>query len=220
MSSVPIATPALTWQGTLLGAAEQPAPDASFGTARRVELGDEAWVDHVPDWLTGADALFEELAATVAWRAHEMPMYDKVVPQPRLSAWWGEGDRTPWPAAIPPLAEALSERYVVAFDSLGANLYRDGRDSVAWHGDRIYRSQDHALVAVLSLGSVRRFLLRPKGGGPSHRFDPAPGDLLVMGGTCQRTWQHSVPKAAHAGARISVTLRHRAPLPPRWLPPS
>ena len=210
MSSTAAAPPSLAWQGSLLGGGA-PTVDATFDRAQRVELGDGAWVYHVPGWLNGADTLFDQLVGSVPWRAHEMPMYDKVVPQPRLSAWWGEGDRTPWPAAIPPLAQALSARYGVAFDSLGANLYRDGRDSAAWHGDRVYREQDQALVAVLSLGSVRRFLLRPKGGGPSHRFDPQPGDLLVMGGTCQRTWQHSVPKAAAAGPRISVTLRHCAP---------
>ncbi len=187
-----------------------PTCDPTFGSAQRIDLGDGAWVDHVPGWLTGADTLFDELVSTVAWRSHEMPMYEQVVPQPRLSAWWGEGDRTPWPATIEPLADALTKRYGIRFDSLGANLYRNGTDSVAWHGDRVYREQDEALVAVLSLGSTRRFLLRPKGGGPSHRFDPAPGDLLVMGGTCQRTRQHCVPKAASAGPRISVTLRHRA----------
>lgn len=205
--------PPLAWQGSLLGGGP-PGVDASFASACRVELSDRAWVDLVPGWLGGADTLLDELVASVAWRAHELPMYDKVVAQPRLSAWWGEGERNPWPSAIPPLAEALTGRYGVAFDSLGANLYRDGHDSVAWHGDRVYREQDEALVAVLSLGSTRRFLLRPKGGGASRRFDPAPGDLLVMGGTCQRTWQHCVPKAASAGPRLSVTLRHRAPLAP------
>jgi hypothetical protein len=143
-------------------------------------------------------------------------MYDKVVPEPRLSAWWGATQApASWPAPAPMVADALSRRYGTRFDSFGANLYRDGHDSVAWHGDRVYRQQPRALVGIVTLGATRRFLLRPKGGGPSVRLDPAAGDLIVMGGTCQRDWQHSVPKSASAsGPRLSLTFRHRAPLPP------
>jgi alkylated DNA repair dioxygenase AlkB len=212
VTSTPAAPPALAWQGSLLGGGA-PEPDRSFRRVERVRLGDDAWVDVVPGWLTGADTLFAHLVDVVPWQAHEVPMYDDVVTQPRLSAWWGAAAAGPWPDHVTPIAQALTQHYGVAFDSLGANLYRDGQDSVAWHGDRVYREQDTALVAVLTLGSARRFLLRPKGGGASVRLRPAPGDLLVMGGTCQRTWQHSVPKTASAvGPRLSVTLRHREPL--------
>lgn len=211
MAGVPsrlAAPPTLTWQGSLLGSGE-PVVDRSFARAERIELSEDAWVDLVPGWLDGADTLFERLVDAVPWRESEVPMYDKVLPQPRLSTWWGTRSDLPWPDGVPTLADALGERYGVPFDSLGANLYRDGRDSVAWHGDRSYREHEIAYVAVLTLGASRRFLLRPKGGGPSIRLDPAPGDLLVMGGTCQRTWQHSVPKTAAAvGPRLSVTLRH------------
>lgn len=211
MASRVVAAPPLDWQGSLFGAVE-PRPDPSFASLERVELGDDAWVDMVPGWLTGADTLFERLIGTVTWKVHEVPMYERIVPQPRLSAWWSEGEPS-WPAEVGPIAEALSARYGVRFDALGCNLYRSGADSVAWHGDRVYREQDVALVAVLTLGAARRFLLRPKGGGASLRLAPAAGDLLVMGGTCQRTWQHSVPKTARAiGPRLSVTLRHRAEL--------
>lgn len=213
MPSSAAAPPVLNWQGSLLGGGD-PCPDSTFGGARRVALDADAWVDHVPGWLAGADTLFEQLVESVPWRAHEVPMYDKVVPQPRLSAWWGDRDRSAWPAHTPAMADALAHHYGTGFDSLGANLYRDGRDSVAWHGDRVYRQHDRALVAVVTLGCTRRFLLRPKGGGPSVRFEPAAGDLLVMGGACQRTWQHSVPKSARCRSpRLSVTLRHRDPLP-------
>ncbi|QXC62942.1 alpha-ketoglutarate-dependent dioxygenase AlkB [Aquihabitans sp. G128] len=214
MASSPAALPDLSWQGSLLGGGE-PQADAAFAGARRVELGQGAWVDHVPGWLRGADTLFDQLVDAVPWRAHEIPMYDQVVPEPRLSAWWSQPDRSTWPAHVAAIADALGARYDLEFDSLGTNLYRDGRDSVAWHGDRVYREQDRSLVAVLSLGSTRRFLLRPAGGGASVRFEPAPGDLLVMGGTCQRTWQHCVPKSAQLpGPRISVTLRPTSLLPP------
>ncbi len=209
MASRIAAPPPMDWQASLFGAAE-PTPDRSFATVERIDLGLGAWVDVAPGWLIGADTLFDQLVGSVPWLAHEVPMYDQVVPQPRLSAWWGSNDERPWPAGTRAIAEALSTRYDVAFDALGANLYRDGRDSVAWHGDRVYRERLTAHVAVLTLGTRRRFLLRPKGGGPSVRLDPGPGDLLVMGGTCQRTWQHSVPKTARpCGPRLSVTLRPR-----------
>ncbi|HRW39558.1 MAG: alpha-ketoglutarate-dependent dioxygenase AlkB [Acidimicrobiales bacterium] len=211
MASRTVAAPPLDWQGSLFGA-DEPRPDSSFAAARRIELGDGAWVDVVPAWLAGADTLFEQLVGSVAWKAHEVPMYERIVAQPRLSAWWSDGEAS-WPADVHPIADALTDRYGVRFDALGCNLYRSGTDSVAWHGDRVYREQDVALVAVLTLGAARRFLLRPKGGGPSVKLEPAAGDLLVMGGTCQRTWQHSVPKTARpVGPRLSVTLRHRAEL--------
>jgi alkylated DNA repair dioxygenase AlkB len=102
----------------------------------------------------------------------------------------------------------------VEFDSMGLNLYRDGRDSVAWHGDRIAREIAEPLVAIVSIGEPRRFLLRPKhavpGEGPrrAHRLLLGRGELLVTGGATQRAWEHSVPKVASAGPRMSLTFRH------------
>jgi alkylated DNA repair dioxygenase AlkB len=101
----------------------------------------------------------------------------------------------------------LSARYGLDLSAVSANLYRDGRDSVAWHGDTLGRQVATTVVAIVSLGSVRPFLLRPKGGGPSVRYRPGHGDLLVLGGTCQRTWDHAVPKVASAGTRISLMFR-------------
>jgi len=116
----------------------------------------------------------------------------------------------PWPdppTALAGMADALSHRYGVALRSISANLYRDGADSVAWHGDRIGGHRRDTVVAILSLGSPRHLLLRPVGGGPSIAYEPRSGDLVVMGGTCQRTWQHAVPKRSRAGPRISVMFR-------------
>ena len=195
----------LAFQGTLLGSAE-PTIDRRFLGARRATLANEAWVDHVPAWLTGADELFTIVAGIVAWRSPMVTMWDKQMQQPRLNGSLGVDD-------CPPIVEdmrfALSERYEQEFLAIGANLYRDGRDSVAWHGDRIARTLPSVTIAIVSLGGPRRFLLRPKGGGRSVRYDLASGDLLVMGGSCQRTWQHSVPKVARAEPRISLTFRHR-----------
>jgi len=195
----------LAFQGTLLGA-KAPAIDWSFANARRHDLADAAWVEHVPGWLTGADELFEVVAGIVDWQSPMVTMWDKRVQTPRLHGILSAADGPP---VVEEMGAALTAQYDQAFLSIGANLYRDGRDSVAWHGDRIARTLPEAVIAIVSLGGSRRFLLRPEGGGRSVRFDLASGDLLVMGGSCQRTWQHCIPKVARAEPRISLTFRHR-----------
>jgi alkylated DNA repair dioxygenase AlkB len=199
---------AVAWQGSLFAGA--PAPDRSFASCERITLDRGAWLDHAPAWLGGSDALFAELLDTAPWQQRQRHMYDKVLDEPRLTAWWRDGD-----GGLPPVVldvrALLSERYGVAFDSVGCNLYRHGRDSVAWHGDTVRKKMAEPLVAIVSLGEPRRFLLRPRGGGRSRRFELGGGDLLVMGGTCQHTWEHTVPKVARAGPRLSVTFRHSEP---------
>lgn len=194
----------VSWQPSLLGMTE-PDVDPSLDGARRRFLGHGAWVDVVRGWVTGADALFDELLDTAPWKAFERPMYDRVVDVPRLEtrAWH------PRPQLLDHMARCLGERYGVALPSISANLYRDGNDSVAWHGDRIGRVRADAVVAIVSLGATRTLLLRPSGGGPSLSFPLHSGDLLVQGGTCQRTFEHCVPKRARAGPRISVMFRQR-----------
>lgn len=181
----------------------QPGIPTDLSGLRREHLSAGAWVDVATSVVVGADTLFDEVLAAAPWAAHERPMYERVVPEPRLTTrrWTGA------PAVLPRLGSLLSSHYGVDLGTTSANLYRSGSDSVAWHGDRIGRDRPQAIVAVLSLGTTRRFLLRPRAGGASRRYAPASGDLLVMGGTCQRTWQHSVPKCAVAGPRISVMFR-------------
>jgi alkylated DNA repair dioxygenase AlkB len=210
-SVAPIASPIIRgWQASLLGVGT-PSPDADFATLERRHLGDGAWADHAPGWLTGADALFDELLRDGPWQGQDVAMYGQLMAQPRLSAHWGDGPHDPGlPPVVGTMADLLSARYDATFDTVGANLYRDGRDSVAWHGDRVLRTVPVATVAIVSLGAPRRFLLRPRGGGRSISHRLGPGDLLVMGGTCQRTCQHCVPKTTQpVGPRISVTFRHR-----------
>jgi alkylated DNA repair dioxygenase AlkB len=192
----------LVWQPSLLGDVP-PDFDASFSRAERRDLGSGAWLEEAPGWLEGSDALFEALLEDAPWASHERRMYDRMVVEPRLTTrQWDDP-----PPPLPAMAEGLSKRFDADLSVISANLYRDGRDSVAWHGDRVARTRPETVVAILSLGSPRRFLLRPKGGGRSLRLEPAAGDLLVLGGTCQRTWEHSVPKRAQAGPRISVMFR-------------
>ena len=192
----------VTWQPTLLEApAECPC---SFDRLIRTTLTSGAWLDEIPGFVDDPNGLFEVVAEAAPWGSIQTrPMYDRIVEVPRLhTGVWADP-----PARVAELAQALSRHYETDLTTVSANLYRDGADSVAWHGDRIGRVRSDTVVAVLTLGSSRRFLLRPRGGGRSLAFDPRPGDLLVMGGTCQRTWEHSVPKRASAGPRICVMFR-------------
>jgi len=201
-------SPDLAWQPSLLDGTVVEL-DGGFHGLRRRELACAAWVDHAPGWCRGADGLFARLLADTPWAGpRTVRMYDRVLPEPRLTHRWRVDTGPAPPAELLEMAGMLGERYGVAFTQVGANLYRDGNDSVAWHGDRIARELPDAVVALVSLGAVRPFRLRPTGAGASIGFRPGPGDLLVMGGSCQRTWQHAVPKCAVAGPRISVQFRH------------
>ncbi|WP_433288611.1 alpha-ketoglutarate-dependent dioxygenase AlkB [Pseudonocardia sp. CA-142604] len=199
----------LAWQPSLLGATSEGVElDAGFGGVQRRELGDGAWVDYGPGWCRGADDLFARLLAATPWAGRDVRMYDRVLPEPRLTHRWRLDDGPAPPSELQEMARVLSDRYGVEFTQVGANLYRDGSDSVAWHGDRVARDLPEAIVALVSLGAVRPFRLRPTGGGASLGYLPGPGDLLVMGGSCQRTWQHCVPKTRAVGPRASIQFRH------------
>jgi alkylated DNA repair dioxygenase AlkB len=201
-------------QESLLDVAEEPALGNLGSSVRRVRLARGAWVDLRPGWLAGSGAVFSALVEAVPWRAEKRHMYDRVVDVPRLLCFYGEDAPLPDPMLAAAL-RALNVNYGAElgepFRTAGLCLYRDGRDSVAWHGDRYGRgSREDTMVAILSLGAPRTFALRPRGGGPSRRYEIGHGDLLVMGGSCQRTWEHAVPKTAQAvGPRISVQFRPR-----------
>jgi alkylated DNA repair dioxygenase AlkB len=181
---------------------------------RRTVLDHGAWVDLLPGWLSGADALFDRLVDRVPWRAERRPMYDRVVDVPRLLRFYSEHEPLPDPA-LAAARTALSEHYRhelgEPFRTAGLCYYRDGRDSVAWHGDDIGRGATHdTMVAIVSIGAPRALLLRPRGGGASIKYAVGHGDLLVMGGSCQRTWEHAVPKTRKpTGPRISIQYRPR-----------
>jgi alkylated DNA repair dioxygenase AlkB len=201
------------FQGTLF----EPAVDApglgGLETAVRHTLTRGAWVDVRRDWLSGADGVLEQLVADVPWRAERRQMYDRVVDVPRLVHTYGEGEPLP-DRLLDEARDALSAHYLPElgepFVTAGCCFYRDGRDSVAWHGDTIGRGRlQDTMVAIVSFGDPRRLALRPRGGGESVSFEMGHGDLVVMGGSCQRTWEHAVPKVAHAGPRISVQFRPR-----------
>jgi alkylated DNA repair dioxygenase AlkB len=201
----------LRWQPTLMSAlAHEPGFDPSFATAQRIALDDSAWVEHVPGWVTGAETLFETIVEHAPWEHRTVRMYDRMVDEPRLTAWYGQAlaDANA-PSIFHDMLAALSRRYERGFDSVGAALYRDGRDSVAWHGDRVDPNLVEPVVAIVSLGSARTLRMRARWRrGDTIPFPLLPGDLFVMGGTTQADWQHAVPKVARAGARVSVQFRH------------
>ncbi len=202
------------FQASLLASGDEIVPGPLGPSVRRTVLERGAWVDVRPGWIAGADALFERLARSVPWHAERRHMYDRVVDVPRLLKFYEEDEPLPDPS----LAEArrvLNEHYAAElgepFRTAGLCLYRDGRDSVAWHGDTIGRgSSEDTMVAIVSIGTPRALMLRPRGGGRALRYDIGHGDLLVMGGSCQRTWEHAVPKTARpTGPRISIQFRPR-----------
>jgi alkylated DNA repair dioxygenase AlkB len=205
------------FQGSLLDLADEVEVHPLAGRERRHALTDGAWIDVLPGWIRGADALFTALSTDVPWRAEQRPMYERIVDVPRLLAFYGEHDALPHPA-LSAIRNELNARYESELGeplvTAGLCLYRDGRDSVAWHGDTIGRSRtEDTMVAIISVGAPRALLLRPKfGGGRGSviRHELGHGDLLVMGGSCQRTWDHAVPKTKRpVGPRISIQFRTR-----------
>ena len=190
-------------------------PDAR-GTAsvlapERTTLSDGAWIDVQRNWLAGADDVFATMVSDVPWRAEQRQMYDRIVDVPRLLHTYVLGEALPH-SALEDARDALSAHYLPElgepFVSAGCCYYRDGRDSVAWHGDTIGRGKTRdTMVAIVSLGDPRKLALRPRGEGEAMSLMLGHGDLFVMGGSCQRTWEHAVPKVASAGPRISVQFR-------------
>jgi len=216
---VPLTTRSLTAslrtgpsQPSMWDLAEEATLGPLAGQVVRHELSAGAWVDHLPGWVSGSDAVLDVLLGDIGWREDRRQMYEREVAVPRLLRWYSGDETLPHPL-LTEAREALDRHYGPElgerFISAGMCLYRDGRDSVAWHGDRIGRGRtSDTMVAIVSFGSPRPLLLRPVGGGQSLRFPLGHGDLVVMGGSCQRTWEHCIPKTAKAvGPRVSVQYR-------------
>lgn len=188
---------------------------ALFEHSERRELGQGAWIDLRSGWVDDAATLFDELMSSAPWRAERRQMYERVVNVPRLVSFHDLTADPPPAAGINRLRRRLNDIYAgelgEPFTTAGLCLYRDGSDSVAWHGDTIGRSRtEDTMVAIVSLGATRVLALRPKGGGTALRLPQHHGDLLVMGGSCQRTWEHAIPKTAvPKGPRISIQFRPR-----------
>ena len=189
--------------------------------ASRIDLGDGAWLDYLPVWVEppAADRCLAALRDELTWEQREIAMFGRRVPQPRLIAWAGSlgyrySGQTLEPRATTPTTAALMSRVVehtgVPFNHVLVNRYRDGDDSIGLHADDEPELGPDPIVATLSLGATRRFVLKPRRArlGPSRSVDVDHGTLLVMGGTCQRHYVHGVPRQAGVtGERISLTFR-------------
>ena len=197
------------YQGSLFGTLV-PEYDPTFHELTRLDLDATTWVDLAPGWLTGADQVYDQLVSMLPFRQRTgVKMYDRLVDEPRLSAWWRAQHGEPEPLSIlRDIRLLLADRYDEPFDSIGFNLYRDGNDSVAWHGDRHRHVVTNPVIAILSVGAPRPLRLRLRGGGNSLSWNLGNGDLFVMGGACQHLWEHTVPKVKiTSGPRLSITFR-------------
>jgi len=206
-----VAHASLSYQASFLGAPAG-ASELDFSGARHIALDGRSWIEHIPNWLAQPESLFAELMEIAPWLQRDRWMYTRTVIEPRLTADYPDVAEVPI-ESLRTIAAALSEHFGVRYSSLWVNLYRDQRDSTAWHGDNIGRVQAESIVPVLTLGASRRFLIRPAHGGHTWTLRPVSGDLIVMGGRAQRDWRHSVPKeSTPSGPRISINFapeRHR-----------
>jgi alkylated DNA repair dioxygenase AlkB len=182
----------------------------------RIALPPTSWVELVPGFVRDAEATFRELHDSLAWQQTEVLRYDRYVPERRLSS----AMRADTHATLRQIDLHLRSRFRVAFTGVAAILYRNGEDFQGMHSDREMRWLDETLIAIVVLGQRRPFVLRRRaeGGVPVERVPagsdpddivlmPGEGDMLVMGGACQREWLHGVPQASTDQPRISLTWR-------------
>ncbi len=196
-----------------------PVPVASNGSQPEMP-GAELWLSH--DWLAGAqaDALFRALYDTIHWETHRFRMFGRELDSPRLSSWIGDAGTAytysgtrfaprPWPAALATVRQRLEEELDCGFNSVLANRYRDGRDYMGWHSDDEKALGVQPVIASLSLGATRRFVLK-------HRHEKTRklelelphGSLLVMRGDTQQHYRHALPRTSRPLAeRINLTFR-------------
>jgi alkylated DNA repair dioxygenase AlkB len=197
----------------------------------RIELLLGAFVDLEASWLSAADAvrLQEALTHELAWEQRHIVLFGKRMLQPRLIAWMGElpyrySGQTlpprPWPPSVAELIGPVSRRVIEAaatpFNHVLVNRYRDGNDSMGYHADDEPELGEDPVVACVSLGRTRRFVLKNRAGPklPAVSLQLEHGSLLVMGGTCQRYYRHAIlrerePDAPHAGERERISLTFR-----------
>jgi alkylated DNA repair dioxygenase AlkB len=166
---------------------------------------------------------FASLRSTLPWHEEHVTMFGKSVTAPRLISWHGDAgavytysgvrhDPAPWTPDLLALRHRIEGVTQRRFNSVLANLYRDGRDSMGWHADKEKELGDAPFIASLSLGAERLFRVRHNRSGKTLDVVLRNGDLLTMGGVFQKHWRHCVPKsAATSDARINLTFRHIVP---------
>ncbi|HYP44128.1 MAG TPA: alpha-ketoglutarate-dependent dioxygenase AlkB [Propionibacteriaceae bacterium] len=178
-------------------------------------------VRYLPRWQPAAAATFETLQRAIPWEQHEITLFGRTVPTPRLTAWMGDApyrysgvtnQPQPWQEPLVAIRERLSAEIGVPFNSCLANLYRDGSDSMGYHSDDEPELGPEPTIASLSLGAPRAFALRHRGSRERWTWLLGSGDLLVMRAESQRDYAHAVPKTTRpVGARLNLTFRHFRP---------
>ena len=174
-------------------------------------------VEYFPRWVADPEAVFERLQTEIAWEQHEITLFGRTVPTPRLTAWIGDGvyrysgivnQPQPWPAVLAEIRDRLVRDLGVEFNSCLANLYRDGSDSMGFHSDDEAELGHRPTIASVSLGAPRRFVLRHRGTGDRWTWELGSGDLLVMRDQSQSDYAHAVPKTSRpTGPRMNLTFR-------------
>jgi alkylated DNA repair dioxygenase AlkB len=202
--------------------ANSPTNLNSAATTERTSLDDHSWVDVTRGWLDQPTELFDHLRDTVPWNSTQLFRYEKTVEEKRLSAGWRRGRPLPHPL-LAEVTRTIQRRYRCEFEGFSMIQYRDNLDGQGFHRDTDMRWLDDTIIAVLTLGAQRPWLVRARTArfgdqlhtagaheGQLHDFAPSSGDLLVMGGRCQADWEHSVPylrAATGVGIRISLQWR-------------
>lgn len=192
------------------------------GGWQRIALAD-ADVAYCRNWLSSvaADAALRAVLAEIAWSQHHVRLFGREVPSPRLSAWVGDPGATytysrvrheplAWTPALTDLRAKLIAETGVDFNSVLANRYRDGRDSMGWHADDEPELGRQPVIASVSLGATRRMRFRPRAPHPGAplMLDLEHGSLLWMAGATQQRYQHAIGKTrAEVGERVNLTFR-------------
>ena len=176
----------------------------------RIELDGGSWIDVARGYLLDADDVYAHLEATVPWQQGKVWRYEKWMAEPRMS--WGGSRANPGHRVLLDVQRDLECRYRARFDGFGINYYRNARDSVAMHRDREMRWLDDTVVAILTTGAQRPFMVQrrdARAGAGAFDLSPASGDLMVFGGRFQADYLHGVPKVQHAvRGRISIQWRY------------
>jgi alkylated DNA repair dioxygenase AlkB len=188
-------------------------------SVERVQLDETSWVDVARGWLDGADELYDALLNGVAWQPSKVFRYEKYVDERRLGSFWSRGRPLPHPS-LAEIHKTLQRQYDATFNGFGMIQYRDAGDGQAFHRDTDMRWLDDTIIAILTLGAKRPWLLRPRAvrnslaamdgnRGATHDLAPGNGDLIVMGGACQANWEHSVPYLNKLGVGTRISLQWR-----------
>lgn len=186
----------------------------------RIDLGLGAWVSFQPAFVSDHEEVMHTLVRKLPLRQESIFLYGRDVKMPRLTSWHGDGpytysgrkfDPAPWTDELRQILSRLDESEGVKFNSMLTNYYRNGEDSIGEHSDNepeLGPSRNDVRVASVSLGGARKFVLRNKRTRETRSFDLGEGSLLVMGGTTQQYFTHSLPRTARAvDARLNLTFR-------------